>query len=248
MPSHWTSNAFEIAPRNDAFDDRVERREERRRLRLEDAHHRQAEAPRTGRSRSTRGSRSGSCWRERRSATTRRRRRPARAGTARTSWRTCRWRSCARRGSAAGPPVASECASATGAAHPASSSFSIFSKRFSFSVGFAIVSPPGSWQCGPVQSTGRSRHEEPHVAFTDESAPRRRAGGTAGVRRGVRVGSADESAGRRTDAARPRPGGRLRGPVRAADRPPRPRGARLQRDRAPRDAGGRDAGEARRRR
>ena len=84
--------------------------------------------------------------------------------------------------------------------------------------------PSGSWLCAQDPDYGTL---EASRSRTSSSLTSSGSGGTEG-----RVVSADESAGRRSDAARPRPGGRLRSAVRAADRPPRPRGARLQRDRA----------------
>ena len=108
MPFHWVSNTFEITPRNTPSATRVERGEERRRLRLEDAHHRQAEAdeqrdPRPGRevdvlrhdAVADGGGRVGRLRPAERAAG------DARSGTGRTSWRTRRWRSCARRASSA---------------------------------------------------------------------------------------------------------------------------------------------------
>ena len=57
-----------------------------------------------------------------------------------------------------GAPVASACASSTGAAQPASSSFWIASKRFSFSVGLAMISLSPLGGCvDPAYGTLRRR-------------------------------------------------------------------------------------------
>ena len=140
-----------------ALDERVERRQERRRLGLEDADHAPARSRRGRTARSSPGSRSG---------------RPARrvvcdqpnappASTMRNRTNVLAnvpfAVMCSTRVVGGGPAAASECASATGAAQPASSSFWMVSNRFSFSVGFAIVSSLGAAALPPEPEYGTLR-------------------------------------------------------------------------------------------